>query len=179
MSSFHSCLARTAILYVGRCGLLLQTEYRDLSVSQSLCLSVTVVSPAKTAEPIEMPFGLWARMGGGGSRALTPVNDQLFDMIQHSPVSISIFLYTEASLHAKKLRAVQWVVALANCWYNSFLYSYLEQWKSCSRLSDVRWTSTAVHKSSTRNSACEDDSNGMFKKFKTLDTQQTLGTVAY
>jgi len=25
--------------------------------------SVTLVSPAKTAEPIEMPFGLWAWMG--------------------------------------------------------------------------------------------------------------------
>jgi len=26
-------------------------------------LSVAAVSPAKTAESIEMPFGLWARMG--------------------------------------------------------------------------------------------------------------------
>ena len=26
-------------------------------------LSVTIVSPAKTAEPIEMPFGLWTRVG--------------------------------------------------------------------------------------------------------------------
>ena len=25
--------------------------------------SVTVVSPAKTAEPIEMPFGMWTRIG--------------------------------------------------------------------------------------------------------------------
>ena len=33
------------------------------SVGLSVCLSVTLVSPAKTAEPIEMPFGLWARMG--------------------------------------------------------------------------------------------------------------------
>jgi len=38
------------------------------------CLSVTLVSPAKTTSPIEMPFGLWARMGpsnhvlDGGSR---------------------------------------------------------------------------------------------------------------
>jgi len=28
----------------------------------SVCLSVTLVSPAKTAEPIEMPFGLWTRV---------------------------------------------------------------------------------------------------------------------
>jgi len=28
-------------------------------VAWSVCLSVTVVSPAKTAEPIKMPFGLW------------------------------------------------------------------------------------------------------------------------
>ena len=25
--------------------------------------SVTIMSPAKTAEPIEMPFGLWTRVG--------------------------------------------------------------------------------------------------------------------
>jgi len=35
-------------------GLLLQTEYHGLSV----CLSVTIVSPAEMAEPIEMPFRL-------------------------------------------------------------------------------------------------------------------------
>jgi len=34
-----------------------------LSVGRSVCRSVTLVSPAKTAEPIEMPFGLWARIG--------------------------------------------------------------------------------------------------------------------
>jgi len=28
-----------------------------------VCLSVTVVSPAKTAEPTEMPFGLWTLVG--------------------------------------------------------------------------------------------------------------------
>jgi len=28
-------------------------------VALSVVLSVTIVSPAKTAEPIEMPFGLW------------------------------------------------------------------------------------------------------------------------
>ena len=33
------------------------------SVCLSVGLSVTLVSPAKTAEPIEMPFGLWAWMG--------------------------------------------------------------------------------------------------------------------
>ena len=38
---------------------MLQTEERGLSVG----LSVTLVSPAKTAAPIDMPFGLWARMG--------------------------------------------------------------------------------------------------------------------
>jgi len=31
--------------------------------SSVVCRSVTLVSPAKTAEPIEMPFGLWARIG--------------------------------------------------------------------------------------------------------------------
>ena len=38
--------------------------YRPSSVvCLSVGLSVTLVSPAKTAEPIEMPFGLRTRMG--------------------------------------------------------------------------------------------------------------------
>ena len=37
--------------------------YRPSSVvCRSVCLFVTLESPAKTAEPIEMSFGLWARM---------------------------------------------------------------------------------------------------------------------
>jgi len=31
----------------------------------SVGLSVTIVSPAKTAEQIKMPFGLWTRVGQG------------------------------------------------------------------------------------------------------------------
>ena len=42
-----------------KCGLLLPTEQRGLSV----CLSVTVVSPAKTADLIEMPLGLKTWVG--------------------------------------------------------------------------------------------------------------------
>jgi len=34
-------------------------------VALSVCLSVTLVSPAKTAEPIEMPFGLRTQVGPG------------------------------------------------------------------------------------------------------------------
>ena len=34
-----------------------------LSVSLSVCLLVTFVSPAKMAEPIEMPFGELTRVG--------------------------------------------------------------------------------------------------------------------
>jgi len=34
-------------------------------VAWSFGQSVGLVSPAKTAEPIEMQFGLWARMGPG------------------------------------------------------------------------------------------------------------------
>jgi len=30
-----------------------------LSVSMSVCLSVTAVSPTETSEPIENPFGVW------------------------------------------------------------------------------------------------------------------------
>ena len=32
-------------------------------VAWSVCRPVTLVSPAKPAAPIEMPFGYWARMG--------------------------------------------------------------------------------------------------------------------
>jgi len=42
-----------------RCGLLLETEQRGLSVG----LSVTTVSPAKAAEPIVMPFGMMTGVG--------------------------------------------------------------------------------------------------------------------
>jgi len=41
-----------------RCSLLLQM-FRGLCV----CLLVTTVRPTETAEPIEMPFGLWNRVG--------------------------------------------------------------------------------------------------------------------
>ena len=36
---------------------------RSCVVCRSVCQSVTIVSPAKTAEPIEMPFGMWTHMG--------------------------------------------------------------------------------------------------------------------
>jgi len=58
-SILHDGPYYTDLPYVRRCGLSLPTEYRGLSVG----LSVTLVSPAKTAAPIEMPFGLWAWMG--------------------------------------------------------------------------------------------------------------------
>ena len=35
------------------------------SVCRSVCLSVTIVSPAKTAEVIVIPFGMWTLMGPG------------------------------------------------------------------------------------------------------------------
>jgi len=50
--------------YIRRCDC-----YRPRSVVCSVCLlvclSVTLVSPAKTAEPIDTPFGLRTRMGMG------------------------------------------------------------------------------------------------------------------
>jgi len=33
------------------------------SVCLSVCLSVTIVSPAKTAQLLETPFGMWTRVG--------------------------------------------------------------------------------------------------------------------
>jgi len=42
----------------------LRTQMRPTvtNVAWSVGLSVTIVSPAKTAEPIEMPYGLWTRL---------------------------------------------------------------------------------------------------------------------
>jgi len=34
-------------------------------VAWSVCRSITIVSPAKAAEPMQMRFGLWTRMGPG------------------------------------------------------------------------------------------------------------------
>jgi len=42
--------------------LIVTDKYRDLSV----CLSVKIASRAKTAEPIEMPFGIWTGIGAQG-----------------------------------------------------------------------------------------------------------------
>jgi len=44
-----------------RCGVLLHTLWGGLSVC--VCVYVTGMNPAKTAETIEMPFGMWARVG--------------------------------------------------------------------------------------------------------------------
>ena len=49
------CMCDAAL---ARCGLLLWTEWCGLSVFRLVGLSVTVVSPAKTAEPIEIPSGM-------------------------------------------------------------------------------------------------------------------------
>jgi len=41
------------------------TDQVAWSVGRSVCQSVTLLSPAETAEPIEMPFGLRTRVGPG------------------------------------------------------------------------------------------------------------------
>jgi len=56
------------------------------SVWLSVCLSVTVVSLAKTAEPIEMPFGLWAQVGSRNHVLIrwwsrSPMGSGNFDML--------------------------------------------------------------------------------------------------
>jgi len=60
ISIFLCRIAHTSYVYAVYC-------YRPSSVvcldSWSVCRSVTLVSRAKTAEPIEMPFGLWGRRG--------------------------------------------------------------------------------------------------------------------
>jgi len=59
-SVFHYMTASHRI----KCGLLLQMQRdQSLSVCLSVCLSLlfTSVTSAKTAEPIEMPLGVWTR----------------------------------------------------------------------------------------------------------------------
>jgi len=53
-------LGRITVLYTTY----VDAAYRPSGVvCRSVCLSVRVVNPAKTAEPIEIPFGLWTRLG--------------------------------------------------------------------------------------------------------------------
>jgi len=47
----------------GSSGLLLNTEQCGQSIGVSVCLLVTFVSPAKTTEPIKMPFGESTHVG--------------------------------------------------------------------------------------------------------------------
>jgi len=79
MLSIHHKLFFTIIrphdsYYLRRCGLLSLTEFCRLSV--------TVVSPPKTAEPIEMPFGL---------RILVGPRNHVLDGGQHLPMGRSNF----------------------------------------------------------------------------------------
>jgi len=48
--------------YVDTAYCYIQCSVVCLSVCRSVGLSVTVVSPSKTAEPIEIPFGLWTQV---------------------------------------------------------------------------------------------------------------------
>jgi len=61
------------------------------SVGRSVCLSVTIVSPAKTAEPIEMLFGMWTRVDS---------MNHVFDGIQIPPREEAI-LWREMASHCK------------------------------------------------------------------------------
>ena len=61
------------------------------AVGLSVSLSVTVVSPAKTAEPIEMPFGL---------RTWISQRNRLLDGVQIHPWEVAI-LRGEGTTHCK------------------------------------------------------------------------------
>jgi len=51
----------------------------DRGVAWSVYLSVTLVSPAKTAEPIEMPFGLRTWVGRAGKQLVLVIRDMVID----------------------------------------------------------------------------------------------------
>jgi len=58
--TYQGYVSDIAIFVLKRDVKLQLTNYRPSSM---VCRSVTVVSPVKTAKPIEMSFGLWARVG--------------------------------------------------------------------------------------------------------------------
>jgi len=70
-------------------------------VRRSVGLSVTLVSPAKTAEPIEMPFGWLARAGSA--------NHVLDGGVQYRPMGRGNFLGKEAPV-VKYRDFLQWAV---------------------------------------------------------------------
>jgi len=59
-----------------------------LSFCLSVGLSATVVSRAKTDEPIEMPFGLWTRVG--------PKN-QVLDRVHISLMELAVLMAKDAA----------------------------------------------------------------------------------
>jgi len=64
--SLNVLLGRIAV--IRSCGVLLHRR-SSMSVGRSVCRSVTIVSRAKTAEPIETPFGVWTLVGPRRSRS--------------------------------------------------------------------------------------------------------------
>jgi len=63
----------------------------EWSVCLLLCLSVTVISPAKTAEPSEMPFG---------SRTLVNPRNHVLDGVPDRPWEGTV-LMVEGAVHCK------------------------------------------------------------------------------
>jgi len=61
-------------------------------VAWSVCLSVTVVSPAKKAEPIEMPFGLWFQVGS---------KNHVLNGVQIHPWEGAVLRGEEGAVHCK------------------------------------------------------------------------------
>jgi len=52
-----------SVTLLGQIACTLSPMFRDQCVRLYVCLLVTTVSCAKSAEPIEMPFGLWTQVG--------------------------------------------------------------------------------------------------------------------
>jgi len=60
--SLVSTIGNYNVALLGRCGLYCYKWNSAVAVCRSAC---TILNPAKTAEPIEMPFGLWTRVAQG------------------------------------------------------------------------------------------------------------------
>jgi len=68
------------------------------SVCLPVCLQVTVVSPAKTDEPIEMPFGLWSRVG---PIRVGPIKGTVLHEVQIAPCEGGNFRGNDMLGHAR------------------------------------------------------------------------------
>jgi len=89
------------------------------SVGQSVCLSVTLVSRAKMAEPIEMPFGFWTWMGPSKPFFRSASSER------GGP------LWSIATLPWAVQKWLNWSICCLHCWLGRKCKFSCERWRQC------------------------------------------------